>query len=146
MVATQIEPTWRLRKAGRQGASLKSVEWKVSTTASIATLGAQTIVNGAAYRTELVTSAEPTVDTTGSIAVTGITRAQLTNGVFGVRVRATRGNSNTAFTASLDAVSVTVHYTAPQSQAISVTATGATTARGADTFVYDGANRLTRSR
>jgi len=120
-----------------------TVEWKVSTTASIATLGAQAWVSGAAYGTELVTSAEPTVDTVQSFTVTGLTRAQLLNGALGVRVRASRANSNTAFTASLDAVSVTVDYTAPQSQAISVTATGATTARGADTFTYDQANRLT---
>ena len=100
-------------------------------------------MSGAAYGTELVTSAEPTVDTVQSFTVTGLTRAQLLNGALGVRVRASRANSNTAFTASLDAVSVTVDYTAPQSQAISVTATGATTARGADTFTYDQANRLT---
>jgi hypothetical protein len=88
-----------------------TVEWKVSTTASIATLGAQAWVSGAAYGTELVTSAEPTVDTVQSFTVTGLTRAQLANGVLGVRVRASRANSNTAFTASLDAAgAVTATY------------------------------------
>ena len=81
-----------------------SVEWKVSTTASIATLGAGAWVSNAAYGTELVTSAEPTTDTTQWFAVSGLTRAQLLNGAFQVRVRASRGNSNTAFTASLDAL------------------------------------------
>jgi len=39
-------------------------------------------------------------------------------------------------------VSVRVDYTAPDTTAISVNATGATTARGSDTFAYDQANRL----
>jgi RHS repeat-associated protein len=90
-----------------------------------------------------VNTAEPTTDTSQSFAIPGLTRAQLLNGVLGVRVRASRGNSNAAFTASLDAVSVRVDYTAPQNQAITVNVVGATTARGADTFTYDQANRLT---
>jgi len=114
-----------------------------STTASIATLGAQAWVNSAAYGSELVNSAEPTSDTTQTFSVSGLTRAQLLNGTFGVRVRASRGNSNTSFTASLDAVSVAVTYTASGSQAVTVTAVGVTTARGSDAFAYDQANRLT---
>jgi RHS repeat-associated protein len=90
-----------------------SVEWKVDTTASIATLGSQVYVNGAAKGTELVNTAEPTTDTTQTYSVSGLTRADLLNGALEVRVRATRGNSNTAFTASLDAVSVQVDYTIP---------------------------------
>ena len=120
-----------------------SVEWKVSTTASVATLGAQAWVANAAYGSELVNGAEPTTDTTQSFGVTGLTRAQLLNGTFQVRVRASRGNSNTGVTASLDAVSVAVTYTSSSSQSVTVTAVGVTTARGADTFAYDGANRLT---
>ena len=120
-----------------------TVEWKVSTASSIATLGAQATVNGTAVGTELVNSAEPTADTSQSFAIPGLTRAQLLNGAFGVRVRATRGNSNTAVTASLDSVSVKVDYTAANVTAISVNAAGATTARGADTFTYDQADRLT---
>jgi len=120
-----------------------SVEWKVSTTASVATLGAGAWVNGAAYGSELVNTAEPTTDTTQTFTVSGLSRAQLLNGTFGVRVRASRGNSNTGFTASLDAVSVAVTYTASGSQAVTVSAVGVTTARGADSFAYDQANRLT---
>ena len=119
-----------------------TVEWKVSTAASIATLGAGATVNGTPVGTELVNSAEPTADTSQSFAIPGLTRAQLLNGTFGVRVRATRGNNNTAFTASLDAVSVKVDYTSANVTAISVNAAGATTARGADSFTYDQANRL----
>jgi len=48
-----------------------SVEWKVSTTASIATLGARAYVNGAAFGTEFVTSAEPTSDLSRSFNVIG---------------------------------------------------------------------------
>ena len=118
------------------------VEWKVSTAASIGTLGALATVNGSPVGAELVNSVEPTADTTQSFAIPGLTRAQLLNGVFGVRVRATRGNSNTAFTASLDSVSDKVDYSASSVTAISVNAVGATTARGADTFTYDQANRL----
>jgi RHS repeat-associated protein len=44
---------------------------------------------------------------------------------------------------SLDAVSVKVDYTAQVPTTITVNAVGATTARGADTFTYDQANRLT---
>ena len=90
-----------------------TVEWKVSTTASIATLGAQAWVSGVAVGSEFVNSAEPTADLSQSFTVSGLTRAQLLDGVFQVRVRATRGNSNNVFTASLDAVSVRVNYTTP---------------------------------
>ena len=120
-----------------------TVEWKVSTAASIATLGAQAVVSGTPVGTELINTAEPTTDTSQSFAIPGLTRAQLLNGAFGVRVRATRGNNNTAFTASLDAVSVRVDYTAASVTSITVNAVGATTARGADSFTYDQANRLT---
>jgi YD repeat-containing protein len=88
-----------------------SVEWKVDTTASNATLGSQVYVNGVARDTELVNSAEPTTDTTQTYTVSGLTRADLLDGSFEVQVRASRGNSNTAVTASLDSVSVQVDYT-----------------------------------
>lgn len=119
------------------------VEWKVSTTDSIATLGARAYVNGAAVGTELVNTAEPTADSTQSFTVPGLTRAQLLDGAFQIRVRATRGNTNTAFTASLDAVSVTVDYTVPGSTIMTANANGNRVAKGTSTFTYDGANRLT---
>ena len=119
-----------------------NVEWKVSTTASIATLGAQAYVGGSAVGSELVNSAEPTSDTTQSFSVSGLTRAQLLDGVFEIRVRATRGNSNQAFTASLDLVSVRVDYTTPQVTSVTVDANGNLTAKGTNTFAYDQPNRL----
>lgn len=99
------------------GATINSVtlevQWKVSTTGSIATLGAWAYVSGAAYSTELVDSAEPTADTIRTKAYAGLTRDQLVDGTFQIRVRASRGNTNTAFTGSLDYVKVTVDYTDP---------------------------------
>ena len=88
-----------------------SVEWKVSTIDSIATLGSQVYVGGVARGTELVNTAEPTSDTVQTYTVSGLTRADLLDGTFEVQVRASRGNSNTVVTASLDAVTVTVDYT-----------------------------------
>lgn len=54
-----------------------TVEWKVSTAASIATLGAQAVVSGTPVGTELINTAEPTTDTSQSFAIPGLTRAQL---------------------------------------------------------------------
>jgi YD repeat-containing protein len=122
---------------------LVRVEWKVSTTTSNATIGAQAWVSGAAVGTELVNSAEPTSDTSQTFSVSGLTRAQLLNGVLQIRVRASRGNSNTAFTASLDSISVKVDYTAPATTTMTTNANGNLVAKGADAFTYDQANRLT---
>jgi YD repeat-containing protein len=120
-----------------------TVEWKVSTTASIATLGALAVVNGAPVGSELINTAEPLSDTTQSFTVSGLTRAQLLNGALVVRVRATRGNTNTAFTASLDVVSVRVDYSDPATLSLTSNANGNLLAKGSSTFTYDGANRLT---
>jgi hypothetical protein len=48
-----------------------TVEWKVSTNASIATLGALATVNGTPVGSERVNSAEPTTDTSQSFAIPG---------------------------------------------------------------------------
>lgn len=59
-----------------------TIEWKVSTTASIATLGAVATVSGTPVGTELVNTAEPTTDTSQSFAIPGLTGdgEQPTNG------------------------------------------------------------------
>jgi len=90
-----------------------TVEWKVSTTSSIATLGSQLYAGGVAKGTELVNSAEPTTDTTQTYTVSGLTRADLLDGTLTIRARTSRGNNNTAFTASLDVISIEVDYTTP---------------------------------
>jgi RHS repeat-associated protein len=91
-----------------------SVEWKVDVTTSIATLGSQAYVNGVAQGTELVNTAEPTTDTVQTYSLSGLTRANLLDGVLTIRNRISRGNDNQAVTGSLDAVSVRVDYsTAP---------------------------------
>ena len=120
-----------------------SVEWKVSTAASIATLGARAYVGGTGVGSGLVNSAEPLTDTTQTFSVPGLTGAQLLNGVLTVRVPATRGNSNTAFSASLDAVSVTVDYCVPGNQSLTTDANCKLVVKGSSTFSHDGANRLT---
>jgi RHS repeat-associated protein len=89
-----------------------SVEWK-ATSGSIATLGSQVYAAGVAKGTEFTNSSPPTSDITQSYTVSGLTRADLLDGTFEVNVRASRGNSNTGFTASLNAVSVQVDYTTP---------------------------------
>ena len=125
-----------------------TVEWKVDTTSSIATLGTQVYVSNTARGTELIDSAEPTSDTTESYSVSGLTRADLLNGAFEVQVRASRGNSNTAFTASLDNVSVKVDYTVPGTPAAptyddngNMTSDGS---YGNRTYAYDTLGRLTQ--
>ncbi len=98
------------------GATVNSVtvevNWYVSTNASIATLGFQPYVSGTAQGTEFTNTASPIAATIESSVYTGITQAQLLDGTFAVRVRMWRGNSNTAVTAYLDYVRVTVDYTA----------------------------------
>jgi len=98
------------------GATINSVtvavNWYVSTTASTATLGFQPYVSGVAQGTEFTNAAEPLTETIESSVYTGLTRAQLLDGTFAVRVRATEGAVTTPFTAYLDYVKVTVDYTA----------------------------------
>ena len=70
-----------------------------------------------------------------------MTRAQLLDGAFQVRVRASRGRTNTAFTAYLDAVSVRVEYRIPRTRQYD--ANGATTSDGVNTYAHDALGRLT---
>ncbi|MCI0345958.1 MAG: RHS repeat-associated core domain-containing protein, partial [Chloroflexi bacterium] len=97
--------------------------------------------------TELVNAAEPTTDTTQTYTVAGLTRAELLDGTFEVQVRASRGNSNTALTASLDAVSVTVDHTIPGAAAApTYDANGNMLTDGSygnRTYTYDALGRLT---
>lgn len=91
------------------------VQWKVSTTSSVATLrstafadSAQTTVVSASPG--LDTTSEPTSDTIQTYAATP-SLAQLRD--LWVRAQVLRGNSNTAVTGSLDYLKVTVNYTDP---------------------------------
>jgi RHS repeat-associated protein len=125
-----------------------SVTWKVSTASSNPTLGSQLYVNGVARGTELTNTTSPTTDTTQTYSVTGLTRADLLDGALTIRVRASRGNSNTAVTASLDAVTVTAFYPAPggPSAAPTYDDDGNMTSDGTygnRTYVYDTLGRLT---
>lgn len=85
-------------------------EYKVSTTASIATIGAQAWVGSTAKGTEYTDATEPLAYTVRTFSVAGLTRADLTDPGFRVRLRANRGNSQTAVTFNVDYVKVTVTY------------------------------------
>jgi hypothetical protein len=80
------------------GATINSVtievEWKVGSSASSSTLGAQAFVSGVASGTELTDLTRPTADVVGTTAATGVTtRTQLLDGTFSVRVRYSRDGS-----------------------------------------------------
>lgn len=99
------------------------VQWKVSTTSSVATLRSTAFADSAQATAVSASpgvndTAEPTADTIRTYSATP-TLAQLRD--LWVRVQAMRGNTNTAFTASLDYVKVTVVYTDPPA---GVTGTG----------------------
>lgn len=94
-------------------AVLVEVSWKVSATGVVGELlGAQARVNGVAQGTE-TTTAGSTAEVAASQHPGALTPADLADAALRVRVRAARGNSNTAYTASLDFVRVTVTYTVP---------------------------------
>ena len=126
-----------------------TVEWKVSVANSIATLGSQVYVNNTARGSEFIEPSTPLTDTTRTYTVSGLTRADLLDAVFQVQVRATRGNTNTAFTASLDVVSVQVDYTTPPAGAApTYDANGNMTSDGTygnRTHTFDALGRLTGS-
>src|SRR5262249_37909807 len=80
---------------------------------SIATLGVMIVKSGVQKGAEQINTSEPTSDFVNNLtAVTqGVTAADFrTTGTIAARVRATRGNSATAFTASLDYVKITQIY------------------------------------
>src|SRR3990167_390519 len=90
-------------------------EYKVSTTASIATARTKAIISAVEEENHDDTS-EPTTDTVKTIDITADrtwTRANLLNAAFEVVLEGRRGNSNTAVTFSFDYVKVEVTYTQP---------------------------------
>ncbi len=90
------------------------VDWKVSTTSSVAVLGTAYEVSAAAG-TYQENSAEPTTDTTNTYDVTALrswTRANLLDGTFRMLLRARQGNSTTSVVYSYDYAAVRVNYTA----------------------------------
>ncbi len=92
--------------------ALIEAQWKVSTTASVATLGLHGLIGGVADGAETVVTTEPTVDTIAQKAIVVTESDVKTAGQVVARVRATRGSTNTAFTATLDYVKLVVTYTA----------------------------------
>ena len=102
------------------GSTINSVtlraNYKVSTTSSIASLGIANGNNGS-FDAEETDTSEPTSDadfTTTYNSAPSETDLK-TAGRMVARVRAIRGNSNTAVTFSLDYIEIAVDYTAPAS-------------------------------
>lgn len=123
------------------------VQWKVSTTGSIDTLGVQLrTAAGAALGSETTETNATTADSLATQTITsGVTVADLraANGIK-ARVRADRGNTNTGYTASLDYVKVTVNYTALTTATGAASLTGPTAAgAGAGAATATGAASLT---
>lgn len=125
------------------------VQWKVSTTSSVATARSTCFADNGAGAPDQATAlsaapgfndtTEPTADKDSTYTAT-CTAAQVRQGVW-VRVQALRGNTNTAVTFSLDYIQVTVNYTAAPA---GVTGTGAVAfglseaATGKETFAASG--------
>jgi hypothetical protein len=101
------------------GATINSVttefEYRVSTTASIATQYWQTFKGTTGLGTEQSDASEPLTDVIKTHQVTtGITLTDLrTDNNVRMRLRSVRGNSNTAVTFYIDYVKITVDYTVP---------------------------------
>lgn len=100
------------------------VQWKVSTTSSVATFHYR-VGNNGSFDTDQTDTSEPTGDKTSSVAYAAAPSETdvKTAGRLVARIAGQRGNSNTAVTFSLDYAKLTVAFTAPQPSA-SVTGTG----------------------
>lgn len=110
-----------------------NVRWYVSTTSSVATLTLSNSVDSI-VGADLINSGEPTSPSTQSTSMASLpTATQLrTAGAVKATVKATRGSSNTAVTAYVDFVSVTVDYT-PSVNEVPVISTTYTDTEESDT-------------
>ncbi len=118
------------------------VQWKVSTTGSVDTLGVQLHnPSGTALGTEATETGATTADSLKTQQVTsGIALADLRSAnVIVARVRAARGNTNTAYTASLDYVKLTVDYSPAPIVGTGAATLGATAQGGAGSVEVSGA-------
>lgn len=124
------------------GATIDSVtaeiEFKVSTTASVAEQFLQLFVVTTAQGTEQSDTTEPTTDTLLQHQVTtGVTLADLrTADTVRGRTRSRRGNSNTAVTFSLDYAKLTVVYSTVQTFEQALPATSTVAAEMADQLTF----------
>jgi hypothetical protein len=122
-----------------------TVEWKVSTT-TVATLGVQLRNSTTALGSE-TTFSSTTEGQSTQVVTSGISAADILNGLIKARIRDSRGNSNTAHTGSLDFAALTVDYTAAtiytDSGAGSVTLAG--TGSGQVTYADSGSGTLALS-
>ena len=98
-------------------------EHKVSTTGSIAEFRLRALLGATLFEPNIADTLEPTADTVRTAVLTTIpTVAQLKDPGFTLRPQYLRGNTNTAFTGSLDYIEVTVDYTETVTQNLQRTA------------------------
>ena len=97
-----------------EGATITNVlieaYWKVSTTGSVDTMTFASSGGEISFSTTTLTTAMK-LDSASTTSITS--KGNLIDGVFSVSVTSRRGNTNTAFTGSLDYVRVTVTYDSP---------------------------------
>ncbi len=112
------------------GSTINSVtvetNWKILSAAGDGTLSVQPNIGGSLYGTALTDTTEPTTATVISKSYTGITRTNLLDANFKVRVGYSRSVGGVANVASCDYIKVTVDYSTPTTynQAITCTAVG----------------------
>jgi hypothetical protein len=87
--------------------------WKQSAANTGQTVGFQPWISGVAYGLEYTTTALTTSQVNYSSSYFGLTLNNLLDANFKVRVRASRGSGNTAYTESMDYIRVTVTYDRP---------------------------------
>ena len=88
------------------------IQFKYSTDTASYTLGSQGYVGATAKGSEYTNTNTPANDTDVNYTITGLTIADIKSADFKIRVRCSRGNTNTGSTQSIDYVKVTVNYTA----------------------------------
>lgn len=128
-----------------EGAVIQQVtiayEYRLSTISSVAAMGINARTGGTLLPVQ-EDAMEPILDTVRSYDITAQhpwTRADLLDGTFALRLSATRGNTNTAYTAYIDYGAVTVSYTVPvQIQGSGLAAGGASAALGGALILSGG--------
>ena len=86
------------------------IQYKYSTDTANYTLGSQGYVGETAKGSEYTNTNTPTADTDVNYEITGLTIADVKDENFRIRIRCSRGNTNTASTQSVDFIKVEVVY------------------------------------
>ena len=87
------------------------IQFKYSTNTASYTLGSQGYVGATAKGSEYTNTNTPTGDTDVNYTIDGLTISDIKSADFKIRIRCSRGNTNTASTQSVDYIKVAVDYT-----------------------------------